>query len=799
MSASDAVRLEEISEANNVNAIRPDGSLTFCIDGLTVAYGANGSGKSGYSRILKRLCRTRGEDEPVLPDVRKETPGIPTATINYMVGSRKHSVPWTGNVQDNPDLLRVAVFDSKAAGRHIGKPNDVAYVPEGLELFEALADAARKIARKIEPACTQLEDERVSRTFLTRTLGTRVENAVRRIGTKGADKELRDLAANTTGNSRRVDEIRSLIAELKTNNPEKLAKKYIQQADSWQRLLNRATSAYTKLSRENLIKAVELRKAYATAAEAAAAATSTLNNEPLPKTGEAAWKVLWQAARSFYSSAYPGQKFPAEENGDRCPLCQQILDFDSKLRFSRFEHFVSDHTQQDMRRLEQTMREAQGSLQEIAGLTDADDTQLDELEYIKPELANQLRSTLIRLTPRRAYFEAILAGDCDPSIVSPTDYYAPDLNSAEYMSFIEERHRAASNLDTEQVATQIKQLEQEAQDLQACSALDSNIEALILEHTNRMTASALRRACKDCATNGMTQKQGILSAEIVTKALKDRFQSELQELGASSVCVELERHSNANGVTYHQIVIRGAEHKNKAEHILSEGEQRIVALAGFLADLATTEDTSALIFDDPVCSLDHDYRRCVAARLVNLSLTRQVIIFTHDLSFLCYLYEAADSMVTELSYREIFRASGSTGYTISDLPTYGVPAKRRIGSLKQEIQNRRKQESEHPIQWRVTSSSIADRLRKSWERAVEEVLLGCVVQRFVKDVQTSRLKNLHIDQADAETVSKSMTRLSNWVHDGAAEMNPPCATANELDTEVKRLEAWITEVSRRKK
>jgi wobble nucleotide-excising tRNase len=66
---------------------------------------------------------------------------------------------------------------------------------------------------------------------------------------------------------------------------------------------------------------------------------------------------------------------------------------------------------------------------------------------------------------------------------------------------------------------------------------------------------------------------------------------------------------------------------------LSEGEKTCVALAAFLTELATAQHASALVFDDPVSSLDHRWRSSVAKRLVDEAKKRQVIVFTHDLVF----------------------------------------------------------------------------------------------------------------------------------------------------------------------
>jgi hypothetical protein len=64
---SEPVRLMEISNLNNVNALAAGQTLAFNST-LTVIFGANGSGKSGYARILGCAGFSRGDRE-VLPDV----------------------------------------------------------------------------------------------------------------------------------------------------------------------------------------------------------------------------------------------------------------------------------------------------------------------------------------------------------------------------------------------------------------------------------------------------------------------------------------------------------------------------------------------------------------------------------------------------------------------------------------------------------------------------------------------------------------------------------------------------------
>jgi len=48
------IQIIAVRDLKHVNALAGDQKLQFAPNGLTVIYGDNGSGKSGYSRVLKR-------------------------------------------------------------------------------------------------------------------------------------------------------------------------------------------------------------------------------------------------------------------------------------------------------------------------------------------------------------------------------------------------------------------------------------------------------------------------------------------------------------------------------------------------------------------------------------------------------------------------------------------------------------------------------------------------------------------------------------------------------------------------
>ena len=85
-------------------------------------------------------------------------------------------------------------------------------------------------------------------------------------------------------------------------------------------------------------------------------------------------------------------------------------------------------------------------------------------------------------------------------------------------------------------------------------------------------------------------------------------------------------------------------------------------------------------------------------------------------------------------------------------------------------------------------------LREAWERALEEVLLGGVVERYRPSVETNRLAPLaDIKEEDCKTVETAMTKCSMWLpgHDQAAAARAPVPGAVELKKDIDALETWV--------
>lgn len=71
---------------------------------------------------------------------------------------------------------------------------------------------------------------------------------------------------------------------------------------------------------------------------------------------------------------------------------------------------------------------------------------------------------------------------------------------------------------------------------------------------------------------------------------------------------------------------------------MSEGEQKVIALAEFATDIKIRKNYCTTIFDDPVTSFDYKRAEKIADMVYEISKDRQVVVFTHNIMFYYYLY-----------------------------------------------------------------------------------------------------------------------------------------------------------------
>ncbi|MFS0866048.1 hypothetical protein AB3M83_01780 [Microbacterium sp. 179-B 1A2 NHS] len=115
----ETLELVSLTGIQGVNALAADQELEFD-PSLTVLFGQNGSGKTGYARILKRISAVRTAED-ILPNAHTAylaTPPSPRATIQYRLSDTDSSVVWN-NESGLAPFTRISVFDASAVSLHV--------------------------------------------------------------------------------------------------------------------------------------------------------------------------------------------------------------------------------------------------------------------------------------------------------------------------------------------------------------------------------------------------------------------------------------------------------------------------------------------------------------------------------------------------------------------------------------------------------------------------------------------------------------------------------------------------------
>ena len=347
----------------------------------------------------------------------------------------------------------------------------------------------------------------------------------------------------------------------------------------------------------------------------------------------------------------------------------------------------------------------------------------------------------------------------------------------------------------------LKRMTAEAQELRSRKLLAKH-EQLVLDEIERKIKYAAYGLCiDDTKTRAITQKSTSITRKTVTQKLKKSFQDELSSLSFRHVEVEIKEVGGTEGVLYHKLVLTRAPGVELPK-VVSEGEQRCLSIAAFFAELSTADDPSGIVFDDPVSSLDYKWRQGVARRLVEEAKKRQVIVFTHDVVFLLILRQLSKEDSVPHLDQHVRQLSRGAGVCAEELPWVALKVSKRIGHLRNLLQNAVKLHRErHQDAYEKEASLVYGYLREAWERGLEEVLLCGVVERYRPGVQTQQIAMIaDITVDDCMAVQSAMTKCSNWLpgHDQAAAARADIPEPAEIEADINALNNWLIAIRQRR-
>lgn len=758
--------ITRLSEVAGVNALI-GGAVIEPHEGLTILFGENGTGKTGYARILKALAASRTADE-ILGDIDAGTPEPHSARIQYKLGDEEKEFAWAGE-EGIPPFTRMSVFDSPSVNFHVDDDLEYVYVPAALALFNHVVGAIKAVQSEIETATSALSS-------VASTLRTRFSNDATvypLIETLGAATDLDDLRARADSGpdvQERIEGVRRAVAALEADT---MAAEIVLRQRS-ERVLAQAVQIGQVLTdfdvgeyNTALLRRVELESDHEVfRAELFAAAD-------LPAEPEESWELFVASGERYRLHL---ADLNAHDAG-RCIYCRQSLSTSARLLVGKYGEYLADKISRDIKEVDVATQAQAVPLLSVEESEVATFVAEFESSGNQPNFYALLSRVLSLLLSVRAdvVAKAPVPADLDTSL-SPLTVELDRASTVAADELKTLRDQSANRTET------LIEKRRELTELVASAELFRSWASIEAHVRDAKEVDRLRLLARPLPTlsRGVTELAKVASNELINQSFDELFHEECLALRAPDIKVEF---VGRQGRAQRRKVLTG---KHKPSKVLSEGEQKVLAMADFLAEARLAGITAPVVLDDPVSSLDHRRINEVARRVALLAEQNQVIVFTHDIFFATTLLSLFEES-KRCTYFQITDDEGKGKVTRATGPRWDT-----LGSLRKNIngtiQAAKSEDGE--------AAAALVRTGYDWVRAWCEVfteteLLQGVTQRYQPNVRMTSLSQIKPEALPEaiETVTRVFEDACRYI-DGHSQPLPTLGVGPTLSG----LEAHWTEL-----
>lgn len=783
ISTSNVAKLLSIENPVNINALFNQAKLEFEATGLTIVYGNNGSGKSGYSKILKKLCWSRHKDVELKPNIHTNDTTPQSVTLKYTFGSANQSYNWSNGQPINQDLNTVFVFDTDCANLYLNSENITEYRPIGLDLLERLIKVFVEIESKLNSEKSFLTSSKPA-LDINKFGNTHIYDWYLKI----EQGDIINIQSKLQFAQLEIDRKHQLLGLLSSSDPLKRKAELEHRKQRYQSAIAEIQIALKLFSVIAIQKIVAIKNDYVAKFDAYNLAQSEIKGDfPLSGVGTEAWRLMWNAAKEFaIKEVHPAHEhFPSDLSAEYCVLCQQKLDDNSSERLRKFNVFINDKTSTEF-------DSANSKLQEtISGVGSINVPNLlivDEIENDIPGFKQKYLDLLQEFGNGKDQILQYLN-------VANREELAPVSIKTDLITPIQEQiNRIDSTLnDLSALVTGRGALEAELLELEGLEILFLSTAQIINYFTEFKQKQILDQCLSHLNTASISRKIGEILESSAIAAQHQEFLAHLKNLNPELASkVSLSKTRTTAGKTYQRIEFNATG--EVLTSVLSEGEQKVLALASFLSECTIDNRTNSIVFDDPVTSLDQDYREAVASILVDLAGNRQVIVLTHDLYFLRLLLEFhTEKFGNDCKYTGLIRSKGVSGYNSDEIPYLAKNCQQRIDSIKLIIKEIQAASPSDQGKIDRLLDSARKKFRMLIEKSVEEILANKTIERFSRNIHV-KSGNLSgfvvVDHGDVLFLLDLFGKYSITEHDGSVATQPQLPDESVIDRDLYDFGVW---------
>lgn len=726
-----SIELQSLTDVSGVNRLAKGQTINFAKN-LTVVYGENGTGKTGYGRILKILGYSYDTANKVLPNIF--LPVQPqTATINFSVNSTVKKFIWDGT-NDDTDLGNISVFNNNCVQISLSD-RQLIVSPIGFHLFNIITSELHQL----EDLCrAKIAKYNINLAWIeTLHIGTPQQLLISGLTGKTLDIKVDDISTFNSTQEQTLKDKQQELSNLNKGFLQAEIQNLNSHADELKRINNKIETTSKILNKgaweaiNNLsIKIKELESQTQIGLQEIA----TKNGVEFYETSE--FKSFIRAAEG-YIKILEKPEYP--KDGDNCVYCLQPLTKNANELLISYRKLLNDNTQEKLSELKK---------QKLNLVTTVKEFNLDitihhpsfGLKDEKPIIPTEIQEYTQKIQKLRESY-----------VLNKTSEAVFDLDYKNYIDFISKRQTlietqlSAMKLTLANLAAKEIELKTEINELLDRKLLSTKVKEIKDTIANRKVIDLLNSKYNSFNTSSISRKTTEARDQLVQSNFDSQFQSELKAFRKSAIKVDLSFNTDkGKSKVSHRI------NRHHLTDILSEGEQKAIALAEFLTELQLDKINAPVVFDDPVNSLDHNIIDDVAKRLILLSGDRQVVIFTHSvLLFNSLLYFSKQPSYKNFAYK-FYNCKNEFNETgcISEAEEEINQVKSYISKINQLINNTPKGRPEAEI-----AEDGYGYLRSAIELCVEHEIFQGTVKRYQKNVAlTSFLKvkgdvlNVHKDK-----------------------------------------------------
>ena len=469
-------------------------------------------------------------------------------------------------------------------------------------------------------------------------------------------------------------------------------------------------------------------------------------------------------------------------NEDHCLLCHRPLDAASAALIRRFWGFLASEARREAEEASVRLDQSANALRALRPDFFSEDTTVhSHLTRLDPALAKQVDTLVAAMDRDRKAIVIVLENAAGDIAAAPLDDVVSSLTA-----LVTQIDADIARLREQRVEDALKVLEAERITLrhrQVLKQLLPEAEKYVSDLAWAKEASGTPR--RSLNPRPLTEKESELFATVIAKDYRERFSDECDALDCN-LPIEF-RTRGQRGQTVRSLSIKGGHSPDK---MLSEGEQRAVALADFLTEIVLNPANAGIVLDDPVTSQDHQRKDRIARRLIAEAKNRQVVVFTHDLVFLTMLAGAANDEYVEMLTHWIERdGEGRPGQiSLDDCPAT-TPQYRNTRKAQKTL-------SEAKAAAGSARAKLIQRGMGELRRTVEEIiphhLLKQVVNRWSDRIIVTGLKKVNWDDGLVADIISAYEDLSVFI-EGHSHTEEKVEAPPEPNQLVEMI-AWVDEL-----